>query len=100
MLDEAISTCESIAVGLGAQNQGWEDSVAEIVEKFGEISGTFFFKTIPSIPPTRTCNRDALVVLELRRNKDWVGFDSALGHLIKSAQAVIEKAGMKGTTLT
>ena len=53
MLDEAIATCEQIADGLGAQNQAWEDSVTEIVEKFGEVSDTFFFKTMPSIPVTR-----------------------------------------------
>ncbi len=100
MLDEAIATCEQIADGLGVQNQAWEDSVTEIVEKFGEVSDTFFFKTMPSIPVTRNCNRDAAAALELKSAQDWDSFGPALEQLIASAQNVIDKAGMRGTTLT
>ena len=32
--------------------------------------------------------------------EDWDGFGDAIATLIDSAQNVIEKAGMKGTTLT
>ena len=100
MLDEAIATCRQIADGLGAQNQAWEDSVTEIVEKFGEVSDTFFFKTMPSIPVTRSCNRDAAAALDLKSAQDWESFGPALEQLIASAQNVIDKAGMRGTTLT
>lgn len=100
MLDEAIATCEQIADGLGAQNQAWEDSVTEIVEKFGEVSDTFFFKTMPSIPVTRNCNRAASAALELKSAQDWDSFGPALEQLIANAQDVIDKAGMRGTTLT
>ena len=100
MLDETIHTCEKIADGLGTQNQAWEDSVTEIVAKFGDVSGTFFFKTMPSIPVTRACGRDATALLEMREQNDWDGFGSGIETLIQSAQNVIEKAGMKGTTLT
>ena len=100
LLDESIATCKRIAEGLGAQNEEWESSLAEIIEKFGEISGTFFFKTMPSVPTTRGAVREATALLELRNSQDWEGFGRALPQLIKSAQVVIEKAGMKGTTLT
>ena len=100
LLDESIASCKQIAEGLGAQNEAWETSLAEIVEKFGEISGTFFFKTMPSVPATRGAVRDAAAVLELRQSGDWSNFGPALDKLIASAQNVIEKAGMKGTTLT
>ncbi len=100
MLDETISACKSIADGLGAQNQDWENSVAEIVEKFEEVSGTFFFKTMPSVPVTRTTMRDAASALELKNASEWDGMDVALETLIASSQNLIEKAGMKGTTLT
>lgn len=100
MLDEAIATCRQIADGLGAQNQAWEDSVVEIVEKFDEVSDTFFFKTMPSVPVTRSCNRDAATALELKSAQDWDSFGPALEQLIASAQNVIDKAGMRGTTLT
>ena len=100
LLDESIATCRQIAEGLGTQNEAWETSLAEIVEKFDEVSGTFFFKTMPSIPATRGAARDAAALLELRNSQDWEGFGQALPGFIESAQNVIEKAGMKGTTLT
>ncbi len=100
MLDETIATCKSIADGLGIQNQDWENSVVEIVEKFEEVSGTFFFKTMPSVPTTRTAMRDAASALELKNVGDWDGMSTAVETLIASSQNLIEKAGMKGTTLT
>ena len=100
MLDETISTCKSIADGLGTQNQDWENSVIEIVEKFQEVSGTFFFKTMPSVPVTRTAMRDAASALVLKNASDWGGMTTAVEILIASSQNLIEKAGMKGTTLT
>jgi hypothetical protein len=100
MLEESIATCKKIAESLKDQSSDWEVSVVEIVEKFEEISDTFFFKTMPSIPPTRTVMREATSLLELKDSSNWDGFGIALGSLIDSAQSVIEKAGMKGTTLT
>ena len=100
MLDQSIATCERIADGLNAQDAAWETSVVEIADKFGEISGTFFFKTMPSIPPTRTAMRDADALLSLKEQGNWDDFGPQLTKLIASAQDVIEKAGMKGTTLT
>ena len=100
MLEDSISTCKKIAEGLNLQNSDWENSVVEIVEKFEEVSDTFFFKTMPSIPPTRTAMREAAALLELKNAGDWDSFGDAIATLIDSAQNVIEKAGMKGTTLT
>ena len=100
MLDETINTCKEIAEGLEMQNSNWQVSIVEIVEKFEEISETFFFKTMPSIPPTRTAMRESSSLLELKRSEDWDDFATCLVALISSAQNVIEKAGMKGTTLT
>ena len=100
MLDETIAINQQIADGLGAQNQAWETSVTEILEKYDEISDTFFFKTMPSVPATRTALRDSQALLELKQSGDWDGFGSGIETLIKSAQDLIEKSGMKGTTLT
>ena len=100
MLDQSIGTCQQIADSLGSQNGDWETSLVEIADKFGDISGTFFFQTMPSVPPTRTAMRDADALLSLKNGGDWDAFGPALTKLIASAQDVIEKAGMKGTTLT
>ena len=72
----------------------------EIIEKFEEISNTFFFQTMPSVPPTRTAMREAATLLETKTSGDWASFETQIATLISSAQTVIEKAGMKGTTLT
>ena len=99
MLDESIATCRKIAEDLGSQNSDWEASIIEIVDKFEEVSETFFFKTMPSLPPTRSAMRDSVSLLELKEVGNWNDFGPALEALILSAQNVIEKAGMKGTTL-
>jgi hypothetical protein len=44
--------------------------------------------------------RDSVSLLELKEVGNWNDFGPALEALILSAQNVIEKAGMKGTTLT
>lgn len=100
MLEESITNCQSIVDGLSSVNEGWKASINEILGKFDEISGTFFFKTMPSVPATRTVMRDSASVLELKTSEDWDGFGPAIEQLIKSSQNVIEKAGMKGVTLT
>ena len=100
LLDESIANCEKIVDGLGAQDQGWESSITEIIEKFGEISGTFFFKTMPSVPATRTVQRGSAACLEVRQSEDWDKFGPAIESLIANSQSLIEKAGMKGVTLT
>ena len=55
---------------------------------------------MPSIPPTRTAMREAASLLEVKLSGDWATFETQIVTLISSAQTVIEKAGMKGTTLT
>lgn len=44
--------------------------------------------------------RDAASALELKNASDWNGMTAAVEILIASSQNLIEKAGMKGTTLT
>ncbi|MCI0822713.1 MAG: hypothetical protein J4N34_04710, partial [Chloroflexi bacterium] len=83
MLEESITNCQSIVDGLSSVNEAWKASINEILEKFDEISGTFFFKTMPSVPATRTVMRDSASVLELKTNEDWDGFGPAIEQLIK-----------------
>ena len=100
MLEESINCCKKIADGLGDQNKVWETSIVEIIEKFEEVSDTFFFKTMPSVPVTRTAMREAVSMLEFKDAGDWSNFEAGLQTMMSTAQSVIEKAGMKGTTLT
>ncbi len=103
MLADAAAVCHEIVAGLDSgenSSQAWEASLVEIVDKFEEINGTFFFKTMPSVPVTRTCQREAKALQELSSEGSWGDFGPAMEQFIKTAQDVIDKAGMKGTTLT
>ena len=100
LLEESIANCQRIADGLGTVNPAWEASIVEILEKFDEISDTFFFKTMPSVPAARAVARESSGALSLRQSEDWESFGPAVEQLIASSQNLIEKAGMKGVTLT
>ncbi len=103
LLADTASICREVVAGLDTNkpaSQAWEASLVEIVGKFEELSGTFFFKTMPSVPVTRACQRDAKAVSEFSSQGKWDEFGPALEQLIQSSQTVIDKAGMKGTTLT
>ncbi|CAI8049321.1 hypothetical protein GBAR_LOCUS27155 [Geodia barretti] len=100
LLEESITNCQQIADGLGTVNDTWEISIVEILEKFDEISDTFFFKTMPSVPAARAVVRESESALALRQSEDWDSFGTAIETLISSSQNLIEKAGMKGVTLT
>lgn len=100
LLEESITNCQQIAQGLGTVNAAWETSMVEILEKFDEISDTFFFKTMPSVPAARAVVRESSAALSLRQNEDWDDFGPAIEKLIASSQNLIDKAGMKGVTLT
>lgn len=100
LLEQSIDNCQQIADGLGTVNTAWETSIVEILEKFDEISDTFFFKTMPSVPAARAVVRDSESVLALRQSEEWDEFGTAITSLISSSQNLIEKAGMKGVTLT
>ena len=100
LLEESITNCQQIAADLGTVNATWETSIVEILEKFDEISDTFFFKTMPSVPAARAVVRESESALALRQSEDWDSFGTAIETLISSSQNLIEKAGMKGVTLT
>ena len=103
LLEETTTYCETIVAELTegkTSSEEWISSLTEIIEKFEKVSGTFFFKTIPSLPPTKACHSKTSALLGLLNSKQWDEFGPALSEMIKSAQTLIEKAGMKGTILT
>jgi len=100
LLESCISNCQEISTGLEQQNSDWQKSIAEIIGKFEEIGSTFFFKTMPSVPTTRKVLREAESLSALKNTENWVDFASSLETFIASSQDLIEKAGMKGVTLT
>jgi hypothetical protein len=100
LIESCISRCQEISAGLEQQNSDWQKSIVEIIGKFDEISSTFFFKTMPSVPTTRKVLREAESLSDLKNSDNWSAFAPALQTFIASSQDLIEKAGMKGVTLT
>lgn len=100
MLEITIEMCTGVVGALRDEDGVWKGSITEIIEKFDAVSGTFFFKTMPSVPCTRQAMRDAETLSNIQAEGNLSEFDPALVELIESAQTVIEKAGMKGVTLT
>ena len=103
ILQETIETCKAVGEGLGSvegASSDWESALAEIAERLDGIAGSFFFKTMPSIPASRACQRDAVSLAELRNGGDWSAFPQGLEKLRKSVETLAQKATMKGTVLT
>ena len=103
ILQETIGSCRAMAEALGSADGASAEgrpSIAGIGDRLTVLSSSFFFKTMPSVPATRACQRDAAALRELIGRGEWSGFPRALEKLEGSVQALAQKAGMKGTSLT
>ena len=103
LLQQTIQTCDSVVEGVGSSDgapEKWKPAMADIAETLKGLTASFFFKTTPSVPATRTCQRDAAALKDLLDQGDWSGFAEALDRLRKSVKGLAEKASMKGTILT
>jgi hypothetical protein len=98
-----VEVCEAVAEGLDPLDygpEGWKESVTEIAGDLNRMAGSFYFKTMPSVPASRACHRDAEALKLLSDRGDWTDFPEGLAKLRESVMALAEKARMKGTTLT
>jgi len=69
-----------------------------------EISGKFFLKSNPSIPPTTACLKSVGALVEIlqtyEEGQDSTNVQTALDHFIKSFESLAEKASMRSTVIT
>ena len=103
ILQETIDICEGVRGtlnGADGASGGWDASLGEVAEKLSGLRGGFFFKTMPSVPASRACFREAEALKGLSDAANWGGFPDGLAAFEKSAQELAEKAKMKGSTLT
>ncbi len=103
ILQETIQACDTMVDGLDSSEGAREErklAVAEIAETLKDLSPSFFFKTTPSVPATRACQRDVATLNDLFDETDWSGFPNALDKLQKAVKVLAEKASMRGTVLT
>ena len=103
ILQEAIETCKAVRGGLESVNEmspEWVPTLDDIVDTLSGLSPSFFFKTMPSVPASRACQRAAASLKETVDKADWSGFPVHLENLQGEIKTLAEKATMKGTTLT
>ena len=103
ILEQTIDICGGMRTTLSGADgalDGWDASLGEIAEKLRGLEVSFFFKTMPSVPASRACFREAEALKGLCDAADWAVFPDGLVALGKSADVLAEKAKMKGTTLT
>lgn len=103
ILQETIEICkvvgDSLDSGDGVSKE-WEPALVEIADRLSGLTPSFFFKTMPSVPASRACQREAAALKELCERRDWSDFPQGVEKLQKSVRALADKATMKGVTLT
>ncbi|MDP6401923.1 MAG: hypothetical protein QF467_00060 [SAR202 cluster bacterium] len=103
ILQEAIETCKAVRDGLESVNEvspGLAPTLDGIVNTLSGLSPSFFFKTMPSVPASRACQRAAVGLKETVDKADWTELPAGLEKLQVEIKILAEKATMKGTTLT
>lgn len=103
ILQETIEACKAVGDGLGSQegvSEEWEPAVAQLVEALDGLTSSFFFKTMPSIPAARACQRDVAALKALVDQGDLSGFSRGLENVQKAVAILADKATMRGITLT
>lgn len=110
-VDKTIERCRDIIAALDglplaekANSEDTKQHINRIIEGLQEISGKFFLKSNPSIPPTNVCLKS---VEELSKSlpaseedKDHTTFINALDSFEKAFESLKEKASMRGTVIT
>ena len=80
------------------------EQINGIIGGLEEISGKFFLKSNPSIPPTTACLKSAGALAEVLQNyedgRDSTNIQTALDSFIKAFESLAEKASMRSTVLT
>ena len=83
--------------------KAWEQ-IKSITGGLEEISGKFFLKSNPSIPPTAACLKSAAALLEIlqtyEQGQDSTNVQTGLDHFMKAFESLAEKASMRSTVIT
>jgi len=102
-LTSLITGCRALAQGLEkapGQGAAWKAKAEELLKSLEGMQGKFFFKTIPSVPPTKAT---LAALAECQGAKDkaaWKDFPTALANFEKSVADLAYKATMPGTQIT
>jgi hypothetical protein len=110
-IDKTIDICREIIAALSGMPSvelpNIKDSTEQIrliIEGLREISGKFFLKSNPSIPPTAACLRRAEELMSAlsapEEGNDHAVFLNALEGFKKAFESLDKKASMRSTVIT
>ena len=102
-LNSLIAGCRALAQGLeveSGQGAAWKAKAQGLLKTLEGMQGKFFFKTIPSVPPTKATLAALAECQGLKEKGQWKDFPTALVNFEKSVADLAYKATMPGTQLT
>jgi hypothetical protein len=110
-VDEIIDTCRDIIATLdnlssaGNVNVGKAtEQITGMIEGLQEISGKFFLKSNPSIPPSTACLKSARelsgVLQTYAGEQDSTKFLTAMENFNMAFESLAQKASMRSTVIT
>ena len=95
---DTLSFDEKLDVGKASEQ------LKSITGGLEEISGKFFLKSNPSIPPTTACLKSAVALSEILKayedGQDSANIQNGLDNFIKAFDSLAEKASMRSTVIT
>jgi hypothetical protein len=110
-VDEIIETCRDVIKTLdnlsSAGNENVDkatEQITNIIEGLQEISGKFFLKSNPSIPPSTACLKRARELSGILQTstgeQDATKFMTAMENFKTAFEALAQKASMRSTVIT
>ena len=110
-VDKIIEICRDMIPTIGKRSFDGKVDVEKASEQINsitggleEISGKFFLKSNPSIPPTTACLKSAGAISEIlqayEEGQDSANVQTALDNFIKAFESLAEKASMRSTVIT
>ena len=110
-VDKIIETCRDMISTLGGLSfdgnvtvEKATEQITGIIEGLQEISGKFFLKSNPSIPPSTACLKSAGELAGIfqayEEGQDSTKVQTALENFIKAFESLAQKASMRSTVIT
>jgi hypothetical protein len=101
---DMISTIGSVSFDGNISVKTATEQITAIMEGLEEISGKFFLKSNPSIPPTNACLKSAGAFAEILKTyeegQDSTIVQNGLADFIRAFESLAQKASMRSTVIT
>jgi hypothetical protein len=101
---EMISALDKLSPDGKVDVEKASEQINNITVGLEDISGKFFLKSNPSVPPTTDCLKRAAALLDMlqtyEHGQDSTNIRTGLDNFIKAFESLAEKASMRSTVIT